>query len=200
MFCKNCGKELPNGAAQCPDCTAVCTDNPSSAKTASVTEKTVTNTKTLRFISGAVAMACAILPFLHWVEVPILNSITSFLGGSGKESSYSLFGYILSDFAASSNDMTMALIILAFGIIALISSVINVIYAIKCFTGNKTSLKLGKAGSVILLIMSILFLIVIGLIAAIFKIISLTFAVYVAIALPIANIIIIKQIKKTENA
>lgn len=199
MFCKQCGKELPAGALECPNCAAGTEENPSPAKNTDTAVKPVTNPNTFRYVSGAVALACAILPFLHWVEVPILNSLTSFFGGSGEECSYSLFGYVFSVFANSSNDMTMALIMLVFAVVALISSVINAIYAVKCFIG-KTSLKLGKTGSVILLIMSIIFLIVVGLIAAIFKIISLTFTVYVAIAMPIANIIIIKQLKKAENA
>lgn len=186
MFCNNCGAKLEEGTKFCDNC--------GTATGASVElKKTIESGKGLLFATIAIALINAIIPFLHWVEVPALNTFSSWFGGSSTAASYTLFGYI---FAGVSDSTIATIVILALAVVSLVSVIFNAIYCVKAFQGKPGSEKYGKMGSILLLIMSALFWIIVGIISLVIKVIELTSTVYVAIILSIANIVLIKKLKK----
>lgn len=188
MFCNNCGTKLEDGAQFCDNCGAA------TGATSTVEQKKEINSgKGLLYSTVIIALISAILPFLNWVEVPAINAVSSWLGGSNSAASYSLFGYI---FAGASDSLLATIIILVLAVVAVVSVIFNAMYCVKAFKGKPNSGKYGKTGSILLLIMSILFWIIVGMISLIIKVIKLTPTVYFAIGLSIANIVLIKKLKK----
>lgn len=188
MFCNNCGTKLEEGMKFCDNCGAV------TGVTSDVEEKkAIDSEKGLLYTTIIMALIGAILPFLKWVEVPALNTLSSWFGGSSDAASYTLFGYI---FAGVSDSTIATVVILVLALVSLVSVIFNAMYCIKAFQGKHGSEKYGKMGSVLLLIMSVLFWIIVGIISHIIKVIELTSTVYVAIILSIANIILINKLKK----
>lgn len=189
MFCNNCGAKLEEKTKFCDHCGAA-VDIASHDK-----KKTqmIDLSKGLLFATIAIALINAIIPFLHWVEIPALNTFSSWLGGSSTAASYTLFGYI---FAGESDSTIATIVIFVLALIALVSVVFNVLYCVKAFQGKNGAEKYGKTGSILLLIMSVLFFTVVGLISLIIKVIKLTSAVYISIVFSIVNIVLINKLKK----
>lgn len=176
MNCKNCGRETVNGAELCESCNG--------KKTANVS----------RYISIALAILGVVLPFLNWLEVPIANGLYSLFGMSEQVPKFSLFGYIFSSSQYQSDSVFVVMLIIA--LIALIGIIFNALYAAKALKNNAKSLKYGTAGAVILTVMSAMFIVIVGLMAAILKVIKLTATPYITLAVSVANIIVIKKLKK----
>lgn len=187
MFCNNCGAKIEEGKKFCESCGSAV------EKTSVEQVKTEESGKGLLFATIAVALINAIIPFLHWVEVPALNTLSSWFGGSSDAASYTLFGYI---FAGQSDSVIATIVILILALISLVSVIFNVAYCVKAFQGKSGSEKYGNTGSILLLVMAILFWVIVGTISLIIKVIKLTSTVYAAIVLSIANIVLIKKLKK----
>lgn len=186
MFCNNCGAKIEEGTKFCDNC--------GTATGTSIELKKAKDTGDgLLFATIAIALINAIIPFLHWVEVPALNTFSSWLGGSDTAASYTLFGYI---FAGVSDSTIATIVILVLALVSLVSVIFNAIYCVKAFQRKNGVEKYGRIGSVLLLIMSVLFWIIVGIISLIIKVIELTSTVYVAIILSITNIVLIKKLKK----
>lgn len=193
MFCKNCGAKIEDGVTACTNCGTAVTNQPDTAPTQT---KSAANGKTLTYVSVALALISAVLPFLKWVEIPMLNNLSAFFGGGGNEASFSLFGYIFSS-GNYSTDASVTVVMLVFAIIAFISVIFNVIYAVKALTKKAKATKWGTMGGILLFIMSVLFLIVIGLMSSILKVISMTATVYISAVISLVNIILLRTIKKS---
>lgn len=188
MFCNNCGAKLEEGTKFCDNCGAA------TGATSTVEQKNkIDSGKGLLYATIIMALISAILPFLKWVEVPALNTLSSWFGGSSDAASYTLFGYIL----AGDSDSTVAtIVILILALVSLVSVIFNALYCIKAFQGKVGSEKYGTIGSILLLVMSVLFWVIVGTISLVIKVIKLTSTVYVAIIFSIANIVMIKKLKK----
>lgn len=191
MFCNNCGVNLEDGAKFCDNCGAAA--GAASTVNESYTENKANSGKGLLYATIIIALISAVLPFLHWVEVPALNTLSAWFGGSSDAASYTLFGYI---FAGVSDSVVATAVICILAIASMISVIFNVIYCVKAFLGKVNAEKYASVGAVILLIMAVLFWVIVGLIALIIKVIKLTSTVYVAIILPIVNLVLINKLKK----
>lgn len=196
MFCNNCGKQIEDGLKFCEGCGATQVQ----AGTANSFVKTLNlQAKSgLFYATVIIAAISVVLPFCKWIEVPLFNNLSSFFGGSSNVASYSLFGYIISLGNLPIN-RTEAVIILFLALIALIAIIFNATFIIKAFGGKANYFKYGTIGSIIMIIMSSLFIVVVGLVSAILKVISITAISWFALALAITNIVLIKKLKK-ENA
>lgn len=148
----------------------------------------------MEWISIALTILSVIMPFLNWIEVPIVAGLYSFFGMSSEPTKFSLFGYI---FAGSNNqNTTVFLITLIIALIAFVGVILNFVYMIKAFKKAEKRYKYGTLGAVIMNIVSIMFIVIVGLTAVILKVIELTLAPYFMLAISIVNIIIIKNLKK----
>lgn len=188
MFCNNCGTKLEDGTKFCDNCGAA-----TGATSTASEKKEIDSGKGLLYSTIIIALVNAILPFLKWVEVPALNTLSSWFGGSSEAASYTLFGYI---FAGVSDSTIATIVILVLALVALVSVIFNALYCVKAFQGKTNVSKYAKTGSITLLIMSVLFWAIVGLISLIIKVIKLTSTVYVAIILSIVNLVLIKKLKK----
>ena len=176
MYCEKCGKEIPEGTRFCESCGG----------------KTQNNV--MRYVSIILSALSVVLPFLSWLEVPVAKGLYSLFGMEQETPTFSLFGYI---FAGNQyqNEKTF-LVIAAIALVAFIGIIINVVYVIKSLKNTPKSFKYGTIGAVILTIVSFLFILIVGLTAAIFKIMKLTVMPYLTLAVSIANIVVIKKLKK----
>ena len=175
MYCEKCGKETLNNTRLCEEC----------GKQAN---------KPMLYVSVAMAVLEAIMPFFKWLEVPVANSLYSMFGMGQEAPAFSLFGYIFAGSQYQSG--AVFAITTALAVTAFIGIIFNVIYIIKALKGKPKNHKYGTAGAIILLIVSALFIIIVGLICLILKIFSMTAAPYIMFAVSIANIILIKKLKK----
>ena len=186
MFCNNCGAKLEAGTKFCDKC-----GNAVEGKLE--VKKDFDKSKAVVFATVLISILNAILPFLKWIQVPMFNALSSWMGGRSDIASYNLFGYILS---GNSDSFIVTIIMIVLALIALASVLFNIIYAIKTIIGKTDAKNKGIIGSVLLLIMSVLFFVVAGLVQLILKFITMTSTVYVAIILSILNIVLLKN-KKT---
>ncbi len=176
MYCKNCGKEIPNDKVICDECGGSSQNG------------------IIKYVSIVLAVLNAVLPFFKWLEVPVANSLYSMFGMAQETPTFSLFGYIFSGSRYQDDKVYAVMLVIAF--IALIGIVLNAIYVVKLFNNKPKCCKYGTIGAIILMIMSILFILTVGLTSAILKVIKLTAVPYVTLAVSITNIIIVKKLKK----
>jgi len=113
MFCNNCGTKLEDGTKFCDNCGAA-----TGATSTAAEKKEIDSGKGLLYSTIIIALVNAILPFLKWVEVPALNTLSSWFGGSSEAASYTLFGYI---FAGVSDSTIATIVILVLALVALVS-------------------------------------------------------------------------------
>lgn len=178
MYCQKCGKEIPDGARLCDECVG-------------------RKRQPIQYVSIALAVLGVILPFLKWLEVPVAKGLYSMLGMGNETPTFSLFGYIFAGSQYQSDKIYF--VMLGIAAVALVGIIFNLIYIIKAPKNKPGHYKYGTVGSVILMIMSILFIVIVGMSAAILQIMKLTAMPYIMLAASIANIIIIRKIKKGGN-
>lgn len=177
MYCENCGKEVPNGVRYCDACYHAKNQNPA-----------------MKYISVALAVAGVILPFLKWLEVPVAQGLYSMFGMGGEAPTFSLFGYIFVGSQYQSDSVYYVMLIIA--LIAFIGIIFNLIYAVKAFLNKPKCYKYGTIGSIILTVMSVLFIVIVGLMSLILKVIKLSAMPYITLAVSIANIVVVKKLKR----
>lgn len=176
MYCGKCGKEIPDGARFCDNCHA----EPKSPA--------------MKYVSVVLAILSVILPFLKWLEVPVAKGLYSMFGMADQTPTFSLFGYLFAGNQYQSDTVWWVMIVIA--LIAFIGIVFNLIYAVKALRNKPNYYKYGTMGAIILTIMSVLFILIVGLMSLILKVIKLSAMPYVTLAVSIANIVIIKKLKK----
>lgn len=144
--------------------------------------------------SIGLAVLCVILPFFNWLRVPLAAGLYSMFGMSEESAGHSLFGYI---FAGSTyQDDTMVLIMTCLALFALIGIILNVVYIVKALTNKEKRFKYGTMGAVIINIMSVLFIVIVGLSSWLLKVMELTAVPYITWAVTIVNLVLIKRLKK----
>ena len=174
MYCEKCGKETLNEKQICDECDK--------------------NNVILSYISVALAILGIILPFIKWLEVPVAQGLYSMFGMAQETPTFSLFGYIFAGSQYQSGIVYAITMILA--LVALIGIIFNVIYVVKTFKKKEKIYKYGSVGSGILTIVSAVFIVIVGLSAMILKVIKLTATPYITLAVSIANLIVIKKMKR----
>lgn len=174
--CEKCGKEVSEGSYLCERCSE---------------EK---KSKPWHYVSIVLAALCSIFPFLDWIEIPIMAGLYSFLGMSQEATRFSLFGYILS--GSQYQDGTVLFVTAILALIAVVGIIFNLVFIAKMAKRNLKCYKYGTIGAVIMLVMSALFILIVGLIALVLKVIKLTYVPYFLFLCSIANIVIIKRVKK----
>jgi len=174
MYCEKCGKETLNEKQICDECN----------------KKNVF----MSYISVALAILGIILPFVKWIEVPVAQGLYSMFGMAQETPTFSLFGYIFAGSQYQSGIVYTITMILA--LVALVGIVFNVVYAVKTLKKKGKSYKYGSIGATILTIVSSAFIIIVGLSALILKVIKLTAMPYITLAVSIANMMIIKRMKR----
>ena len=178
MVCEKCGKEIEEGARFCEECKAVKPQN------------------TYLILISILLSACnVILPFLSWVKVPVMSGIYSMLGMNTGATRFSLFKYIFSGSDYQSDSVQKVIWIIA--VIAVIGIVLNLVYIIKAFKKTPKCTKYGTWGAVISIIISCIFIVEAGLTSAIVQVIKMTAVPYIFLISGIANVIVIKSIKKS---
>lgn len=222
MFCPKCGTENKDGNAFCQNCgadmrqTGQAPGTPAGNKAgggagaASQLQDMVRKVQgsgtaarvPIFYITAAIAAIQALMPFMKWFEIPSFNSLSSFLGGSSSAASFSLFGLLFNGGSLGSvgGNAMISLISLLLCLFAFLGSVFDIIYIAKGFPQKKGYYKYGKIASVMLLIISLLFAITFGLVAAAssgaFKVKA---APWIVVVTAIANLILIGQVKRAEN-
>lgn len=177
MLCEKCGKEIADGMRLCNDCASL-----------------QNQSKGLRYASIILAALGVILPFLHWLEVPVAKGLYSMFGMGEETPGFSLFSYIFAGSQYQNGVVFLVMMLLA--LITLIGIIFNVIYIVKSLRNKPKCYKYGTIGAIILTVMSVLFIIVVGLMSLVLQIIKLTAVPYVMLAVVIANIVVVKMLKK----
>ncbi len=177
MYCEKCGKEIPEGTRLCSEC-------------ASQNSKS----KGMFYASIILAVLGVILPFFAWLKVPGAQGLYSMFGMQSETPAFSLFGYIFAGSQYQSGVVFLVMMVLALA--AFIGIIFNVIYVIKALQKKPKICKYGTVGATILTIMSVLFIVVVGLMCFILKIFKLTAVPYIMLITAIANIVVIKKLKK----
>lgn len=221
MFCSKCGKEISNGGAFCPNCGAP-VDPAKARQTTRSSEQTVhadllnekvqdfsgraknmarnlneSGTRSVWFyVTLVLAVLECILPFQSWVTVPLYNSIGSFFGMGDDISSYSLFGYVGTLNSTPGGDMLTIVLVLLLCFGTLITILFNILYIWKGCKNKAGYHKYGSIAAVLMTLISLVFLVVMGFTALIFKVIKITSVPFLALAVSIANIILIGKVKR----
>lgn len=176
MYCEKCGKEITDGTRFCDEC------------------KAKPQNQTMKYVSVGLAVLGVILPFLKWLEVPVAQGLYSMFGMGDQTPTFSLFGYLFAGSQYQTDTVYTVMIVIA--LIALIGIIFNVVYSVKALKNKPKCYKYGTIGAIILTIMSILFIVIVGLMSAILKVIKLSAMPYVTLAVSVANIVVIKKLKK----
>ncbi len=141
----------------------------------------------LLIASAITAVLSAVMPFFTWADVPVADNIYSFFGGEGSISSYSLFTYastIGSDANFLSAIMGVALLF------ALFAMVMYGVFVTKVILQKKKCLKFLILGASSMLLVSLIFVLFIGLNSALtFNLVNMTSTPLIAILLAIVNIV-----------
>lgn len=168
--------------------------NPSGAVNSVPNTHTDKKLRKMLFSSFALCILGIILPFLTWVEIPSLKSsfvqsAFEFFGGQGSISSFSIFSYgsFVSKYGRN-EDIILSNIFLSIVVIAMLFYVTYIILGLlkrRCCTAFSLT------GSIIMLLMSVLytFVFVVGSSSSYIKI-NLTVVPWLAILFAIANIIV----------
>ncbi len=135
-----------------------------------------------------------ILPFLKWIKIPVVAGLYSLFGMKESTSYYSLFGYIFAGSNYQSDTIFYVTMLLA--LISILGIIFLVIYIVKTINNSKKRYRYGFIGTLILNIVSVLFILVVGLTSAILKVIELTYVPYITLFVTIVNMVLIKKIKK----
>lgn len=199
MFCNKCGKEIENESTFCPNCgSAVISGQNKKLQEFSNKAKNITQTlndsETINskvYITYALAVLECILPFMPWVKVPLYNALGSFFGASSDISSYSLFGYI----GTIQNPTSFnSILILIFCIGTLVGIICNILYILKGLKNTCISHRLGITASLLMIIVSILFLITMGFMTWILKLIKITVIPLLLLIISTVNRFLIKTL------
>lgn len=153
--------------------------------------------KLLGYVSMVIAALSALMPFFKWIKVPVAQGLYSLFGMDSSDAAFSLFGYIFSNSNYQSDAVFYVSFVLA--LVALVGIIFNVVYVVKSLGNNEKRFKFGTLGAIIMNIVSLLFIMIVGTSAAVFKVIKLTYAPYITLALTIANLVVIKMIKKEKK-
>lgn len=223
MFCSKCGKEISEGSAFCQHCGSPTTlaggqqqrsssadpiintealnerfqDFSTKAKSAAQALNESKTRSNLFYITLALAVLECIFPLMSWVTVPLYNSIGQFFGASGDISSYSLFGYLGTVQANGSTFTLLVVLILCIG--SLVAMICNVLYIWKGWKNTAGYYKFGRIASLLLVVVSLVFLVVMGFTALILRLIKITFIPFLALAVSILNQHLIKKLKSSEE-
>lgn len=168
--------------------------NPSGAVNSVPNTHTDKKLRKMLFSSFALCILGIILPFLTWVEIPSLKSsfvqsAFEFFGGEGSLSSFSIFSYgsFVSKYG-SKDDIILSNIFMAIVVIAMLFYVAYIIFGLmkkRCCTA------FSMTGSIIMLIMSLLYTLVfsVGISSSYIKV-NLTVIPFIAIIFTIVNIVV----------
>lgn len=154
----------------------------------------------LYYVTMAIAILECLLPFFKWLRIPMYDALSNFLSGSSQFSSYSLFGAIgmLSNGSGSGSTFP-AVLSLILSIVAVIAIIFNIRFIAKGLKSSTTYYKYGTISALLMLVISVLFLLFMGLVAAFSLVIKITFTPWLALAGAIVNIILIQQLKVRER-
>lgn len=210
MYCEKCGSQMADNQMYCENCGAKAEhlqgtvpgnsptmgagDNPSV-----VPNPAIGNERSSLFYAASVlAVLECVLPFLNWLEIPAFNSFNSWFGGSNDIASYSLFGYVgtLGQTGRMDGFNRAIFTILAGG--GALQIVLNAIFLIKGWSSKRRFYKYGTLATVLMLIVSLVFVTIVGLSTAIVQVVEITFVPWIALAASIANIVVIKKLKRQE--
>ena len=200
-FCSKCGIQLNDNVKFCSGCGNNVSGDALSDLKKSITSGipfSLSSKNNLLYATVIVAAINAVLPFFNWISVPILNAFSSWVGGGSNAASYSLFGYIFATGQFSSSGGT-AIFILLLAILAFVGVIFNALFVYKTLAKKDKNYKYGTMGSIVLLIVTALFIVVVGLISAILKVIELTAAPWFALVFSIANLVLVKRLKKNQS-
>ncbi len=206
MFCPYCGNQLEDGTSKCTHCGSELSKKNEGGEKRSVPvtvpkRDSVTDKKSnsiFSYIVVGLAILECIIPFLCWVNVPVFNSISSFFGGSNSVSNYSLFGYI----GASGNAGQSGwydIMILVEVLISILQIVLNAIFVLKAIAKNKFQYRYNKIASIFLLIIAISFLLIMGISSAVFQIIKISYAPWMALIVSILDFVLVKRARLEEK-
>ncbi len=218
MFCPKCGTENKDGNAFCQNCgtdmrragqapKTPIQNNTGGTGSASQLQNMMQRVQgsgaaariPFFYITVAIAAIQALMPFMKWFEIPAVNSLYGFLGGSNNAASFSLFGLLFNGGAVGGNTV-IVLISWLLCLFAFLGSVFDILYIAKGFPQKKGYYKYGKIASIMLLVISLLFVLTFGLIAAasagVFKVKA---APWIVVISAVANLILIGQVKRAEN-
>lgn len=154
----------------------------------------------LYYVTIVITILECLLPFFKWLRIPMYDAFSNFLSGSSQFSAYSLFGAIkmLSNGSDSSNTFP-AVLSLILSIVAVIAIIFNIRFVAKGMKPTRTYYKYGTISALLMLVISILFLLFMGLVSALFKVIKITFIPWLELVCAIVNIILIQQLKVRER-
>lgn len=215
MFCENCGKEIKEGQQFCGGCGRK--QDEGEGKQRSVNQRSYVSGQTnstvnvgnageqirgdfqkekgLVYGSIILSLFCSIAPLLKWITIPLYDTLSNWVTGDDSLSAYSLFGYLVASDTGSTDKM-VSIVIFILAILAVIGMAFNIIYIAKSFTQKDKRFRYGTMGAWIMLILSLLFLIVVGGMSIILRIIKITFIPWLVLVLSIANLVIIRKIKR----
>lgn len=214
MYCEKCGKLNNDSAQYCVSCGNPLNFAESNQHNATNDFKTANNSanvyqfnqnqnntnnnannkmsfdkkKIIGIVTVVLACLCLILPFCTWADVPMADTLYSYLGGSGSISSYSLFSYVFTSVGSTGGGFAIFLFITLILVIA--GMVFNLVYVIKFLT-KKQGTGFYLAGAVMLLIGTLIFALFISLTSAVsFGTIHMTVVGWFMIIISIANIVL----------
>ncbi|MEG1459412.1 MAG: zinc ribbon domain-containing protein [Acetivibrio sp.] len=200
MYCSKCGKEISDDLKYC----SYCGERQEIKENVKKNQKEnfgIGQGKEMKlYISLGISGLNCILLFFNWMKIPMMNGISNFFNGNDSGSSFSFFGYIFSLNSNTNDSFIVAIVVLVLGILGLLSIILNIAYIVSTLKQRQKHFKYGTIASWILCILSSLFLLIAGLSTAILKVMKMTFAPWLVFALSIANIVLIKKLKKQKQS